>query len=60
MFYIFYPTALARAFSQRPKFVMAEHLATAKGKNCVYGPTLFSGFKKVYIAEFEPLIYNIQ
>ena len=28
-------------YSQRPKFVRAEHLATAEGDNCTYGPTLF-------------------
>ena len=36
----FYPTALAPAYGRRLKFVMAEHLATAKGENCAYGPTL--------------------
>ena len=40
MFYIFYPTASAMAYGQKPKFVRAEHLATAKGENCAYGPTL--------------------
>ena len=25
---------------QRPKFVRAEHSATAEGVNCAYGPTL--------------------
>ena len=40
MFYIFYATALATAYDQRPKFVRAEHLATAEGENCAYGPTL--------------------
>ena len=24
----------------RPKFVKAEHSATAEGENCAYGPTL--------------------
>ena len=37
---VFYPTASATAKGQRPKFVRAEHLATAEGENCAYGPTL--------------------
>ena len=37
----FYPTASATAYGQRPKFVRAEHSATAEGENCAYGPTLF-------------------
>ena len=37
---IFYPTTSATAFGQRPKFVRAEHSATAEGENCAYGPTL--------------------
>ena len=40
MFYVFYPTASATAYGQRPKFVRAEHSATAEGENCAYGPTL--------------------
>ena len=36
----FDPTASATAYGQRPKFVRAEHSATAEGKNCAYGPTL--------------------
>ena len=39
-FMFFYPTASATAYDQRPKFVRAEHLATAEGENCAYGPTL--------------------
>ena len=45
-FTIFYPTASATAYSQRPKFfrakhlAMAKHSATAEGENCAYGPTL--------------------
>ena len=39
-FMFFYPTASATAYSQRPKFVRAEHKATAVGENCAYGPTL--------------------
>ena len=39
-FTFFYPTALAMAYGQRPKFVMAEHSATTEGENCAYGPTL--------------------
>ena len=40
MFNSFYPTALATAYGLRPKFVRAEHSATADGENCAYGPTL--------------------
>ena len=40
MFYVLYPTSLATAYVRRPKFVMAEHSATAEGENCAYGPTL--------------------
>ena len=36
----FDPTASAMAYGRRPKFVMAEHSATAEGENCAYGPTL--------------------
>ena len=36
----FDPTASATAYGQRPKFVKAEHSATAEGENCAYGPTL--------------------
>ena len=39
-FTIFYPTASATAYGQRPKFFWAEHSATAEGENCAYGPTL--------------------
>ena len=39
-FALFYPTASATAYGQRPKFVRAEHSATAEGENCAYGPTL--------------------
>ena len=39
-FMLFYPTASATAYGQRPKFFRAEHSATAEGENCVYGPTL--------------------
>ena len=42
MFYVFYPTASATAYGQRPKFVRAEHSATAEGENCAYGPTLLA------------------
>ena len=37
---IFYPTASAMAYGQRPKFVRAKHSVTAEGENCAYGPTL--------------------
>ena len=36
----FDPTASATAYGQRPKFVRAEHSATAEGESCAYGPTL--------------------
>ena len=36
----FYPRASATAYGQRPKFVRAEHWATAGAENCAYGPTL--------------------
>ena len=39
-FYVFYPTASATVYGRRPKFFRAEHLATAEGENCTYGPTL--------------------
>ena len=39
-FMFFYPTASATAYGRRPKFVRAEHLATAEGENSAYGPTL--------------------
>ena len=39
-FYIFYPTASATAYGPRPKFVRAEHSATAEGEKFGYGPTL--------------------
>ena len=43
-FTFFYPTASATAYGQRPKFVRAEHSATAEGENCAYGPTLQISF----------------
>ena len=36
----FYPTASATAYDQRLMFFRAEHLATAEGENCAYGPIL--------------------
>ena len=39
-FTFFYPTASATVSGLRLKFVRAEHLATAEGENCAYGPTL--------------------
>ena len=39
-FMLFYPTASAMAYGQRPKIVRAENSATAEGENCAYGPTL--------------------
>ena len=49
MFYFFYPTASATAYSQRPKFFMAEHSATAEGENCAYGPKLLDTNLKIII-----------
>jgi hypothetical protein len=43
-FMFFYPTASATAYGRRPKFVRAEHSATAEGENCAYGPTLLPSF----------------
>ena len=40
MFCNIYPTASATVYGRRPKFFMAEHLATAEGENRAYGPTL--------------------
>ena len=40
MFQVFYPTASATAYGQRPKFFEAKHSATAEGENWAYGPTL--------------------
>ena len=40
VFHFFYPTASATAYGQRPKFVRAEHSATAEDENCAHGPTL--------------------
>ena len=49
-FALFYPTASATAYGQRPKFFWAEHSATAEGENCAYGPTLISRlFGKAYL-----------
>ena len=42
-FKFFHPTASATAYGRRPKFVMAEHSATAEGEKCAYGPTLQTG-----------------
>ena len=48
----FFLTASATAYGFEPKFVMAEHSATAKGENWAYGPTLdtvehLHGFQKI-------------
>ncbi len=45
---IFYPTASATAYRQRPKFVRAKHTATAEGENWAYGPTLVMTNKTEY------------
>ena len=41
---VFYPTASGTAYGLWPKFVMAEHSATAEGENCAYGPTLIKSW----------------
>jgi hypothetical protein len=46
-FTVFYPTASATAYGQRPKFVRAKHSATAEGENCACGPTLVNQNKKL-------------
>ena len=46
-FMLFYATASATVYGRRPKFVMAEHSATAEGENCAYGPTLL-GYPKIF------------
>ena len=40
MLHIFYPTAPATAYGQRPNVFMAKCSATAEGENWAYGPTL--------------------
>ena len=52
-FYIFYPTASATAYGQRPKFFRTKHSATAKGENCAYGPTLWLTIQKPFQHEKE-------
>ena len=49
-FALFYPTASATAYGQRPKFFRAKHSATAEGENCAYGPTLL---RAVYFRTFQ-------
>ena len=67
-FALFYPTASATAYGQRPKFFRAEHSATAEGENCAYGPTLeFYGLKyytifwmeSCYIFTFKNMIITL-
>jgi hypothetical protein len=59
-FMFFYPTASAMAYGQRPRFVRAEHSATAEGENCAYGPTLKPGYVQRGVLEFASLSYNWQ
>jgi hypothetical protein len=40
MFYVF--LSYGFGYGLWPKFVRAEHSATAEGENCAYGPTLQS------------------
>ena len=40
IFTFFYPTASTTAYGWRPKFVRAQHLATAEVENCAYDPTM--------------------
>ena len=56
-FKFFYPTALATAYGQRPKFVMAEHSATAEGENCAYGPTLNKSCTCEIVHSKEPAVF---
>jgi hypothetical protein len=49
----FYRTASATAYGQGPKFVMAEHLATAEGENCSYGPTLYHSHQAIYVDSYN-------
>ena len=41
--------ASATAYSQRPKFVSAEHLATAESENCAYGSTLLIRYRQMWL-----------
>jgi hypothetical protein len=53
-FTVFYPTASAAAYGQRPKFVRAEHSATTEVENCAYGPTLIDTIQDFLIAKPKP------
>ena len=53
--WVFYPTASATAYGQWPKFVRAEHSATAEGENCAYGPTLETIYSFLWIFCFESM-----
>ena len=55
-FALFYPTALATAYGQRPKFFRAEHSATAEGENCAYGPTLIIFSRPTRILTMKDLL----
>ena len=56
MFEIFFdPTASATAYGQRPKFVRAEHSATAEGENWAYGPTLI-----IIISQWKIHLYQVE
>ena len=60
-FAIIYPTASATVYGQRPKFFMAEHLATAKGENRAYGPTLhFGAFLSVFWPSCECFNFRVK
>ena len=54
MFYVFYRTASATTYGQRPKFARAERLATAQGENCAYGPTLMFRHGPHFFAYLNP------
>ena len=54
-FALFYPTALATAYGQRPKFFRAEHSATAEGENCAYGPTLQKTYTYLEASHYNQL-----
>ena len=58
MFEIFFdPTASATAYGQRPKFVRAEHSATAEVENLAYGPTLMNGTSINTLCQLAFMVY---
>ena len=45
-------------YSLRPKFVRAEHSATAEGENCAYGPTLWFRFMPLAFSGITRLFFD--